>query len=104
VNRLSIGVQSFNDGVLGVLGRVHSAGQAAQAVRLARSAGFKNLNLDFIYGIPGQSLADWQATLEKAVELSPEHIAAYGLQLGEGTPWSEWLPAARYAPARRRLR
>lgn len=86
VNRLSIGVQSFNDGLLGVLGRVHSAGQAAQAVRLARSAGFNNLNLDFIYGIPGQSLADWQATLEKAVELSPEHIAAYGLQLGEGTP------------------
>ncbi len=86
VNRLSIGVQSFNDSLLGVLGRVHSAAQAVEAVRLARKAGFDNLNLDLIFGIPGQSLHGWQETLDKAVELAPEHIAAYGLQLEEGTP------------------
>lgn len=86
VNRLSIGVQSFNDSLLAVLGRIHSAAQALEAVRLARKAGFDNLNLDFIFGIPGQSLPDWQETLNKAAELSPEHIAAYGLQLEEGTP------------------
>ncbi|MFX4263375.1 radical SAM family heme chaperone HemW [Pelotomaculum propionicicum] len=89
VNRLSIGVQSFNDGLLGVLGRVHSAGQALEAVRLARKAGFDNINLDFICGIPGQSLHDWRETLNKAVEMAPEHIAAYGLQLEKGTPLAE---------------
>lgn len=86
VNRLSIGVQSFNDSLLGVLGRVHSATQAVEAVRLARKAGFDNLNLDLIFGIPGQSPPDWLETLDQAVELAPEHIAAYGLQLEEGTP------------------
>ena len=86
VNRLSLGVQSFNDRLLAVLGRIHSAGQAAEAVRAAREAGFDNLNLDFIFGIPGQTVPDWRETLRQAVEMAPEHIAAYGLQLEEGTP------------------
>ena len=85
VNRLSLGVQSFNDGLLGVLGRIHSTAQALEAVRLARASGFANLNLDFIFGIPGQTLSDWQETLAQAAALYPEHIAAYGLQLEEGT-------------------
>lgn len=89
VNRLSIGVQSFHDRLLGVLGRIHSAEQAAQAVQLARKAGFDNLNLDFIFGIPGQTNHDWRETLHKAVEMAPEHIAAYGLQLEEGTPLAQ---------------
>jgi oxygen-independent coproporphyrinogen-3 oxidase len=89
VNRLSIGVQSFHDGLLGVLGRIHNAGQALEAVHLARAAGFENLNLDFIFGIPGQSISDWQETLAKAVALGSEHIAAYGLQLEEGTPLAQ---------------
>jgi oxygen-independent coproporphyrinogen III oxidase len=88
-NRLSLGVQSFNDGLLGVLGRVHSSAQALEAVRLARTAGFANLNLDFIFGIPGQTLSDWQKTLAQAAALGPEHIAAYGLQLEEGTPLAQ---------------
>jgi oxygen-independent coproporphyrinogen-3 oxidase len=89
VNRLSLGVQSFNDGLLGVLGRVHNTAQALEAVRLARAAGFANLNLDFIFGIPGQTLSDWQETLAQAAALGPEHIAAYGLQLEEGTPLAQ---------------
>jgi oxygen-independent coproporphyrinogen-3 oxidase len=86
VDRLSVGVQSFKDDLLGVLGRIHNAEQAVEAVQLARAAGFENLNLDFIFGIPGQSIHDWQETLKKAVDMAPEHIAAYGLMLEEGTP------------------
>lgn len=89
VNRLSIGVQSFHDRLLGVLGRIHSAAQAVQAVQLARKAGFDNLNLDFIFGIPGQTNHDWRETLHRAVEIAPEHIAAYSLQLEEGTPLAQ---------------
>ncbi|OQA10472.1 MAG: Oxygen-independent coproporphyrinogen-III oxidase 1 [Firmicutes bacterium ADurb.Bin373] len=89
VNRLSIGVQSFHDRLLGVLGRIHSAAQAVQAVQLARKAGFDNLNLDFIFGIPGQTNHDWREPLHRAVEMAPEHIAAYSLQLEEGTPLAQ---------------
>jgi len=86
VNRLSFGVQSFQDNLLVALGRIHNAVEALDAVWLARAAGFENLNLDFIFGIPGQTAGDWQETLNRAVELAPEHIAVYGLQLEEGTP------------------
>ncbi len=86
VNRLSIGVQSFQDSLLQTLGRIHSAGEAVKAVRLAREAGFSNLNLDLIFGIPGQTIDDWRETLAIAVDLAPEHIAAYGLQIEKGTP------------------
>ncbi|MGI6490850.1 MAG: radical SAM family heme chaperone HemW [Pelotomaculum sp.] len=86
VNRLSLGVQSFEDGLLKTLGRIHDAAQAVEAVLMARRAGFHNINIDLIYGIPGQSLAAWQNTLQRVLELAPEHISAYGLQLEEGTP------------------
>lgn len=86
VNRLSIGIQSLQDNLLKILGRIHNAEEALAAVRSAREAGFQNLNLDFIFGVPGQTCADWQETLSRAVELAPEHIAIYGLQLEEGTP------------------
>ncbi|MCL6634637.1 MAG: radical SAM family heme chaperone HemW [Peptococcaceae bacterium] len=89
VTRLSLGVQSFQDSLLKVLGRIHGAGEAVEAVRLAREAGFANLNLDFIFGIPGQTMEDWLETLNKALELAPDHIAAYGLQLEEGTPLAQ---------------
>lgn len=85
-NRLSLGVQSFQDHLLAVLGRVHSAGEAAEAVRAARSAGFADVNLDLICGLPGQTVEDWLYSLQLAVELEPEHLAVYGLQLEEGTP------------------
>lgn len=86
VNRLSLGVQSMDDGLLRSIGRIHDAAQAVQAVKLAREAGFDNLNLDLMYGLPGQTAAQWKETLEKAIALSPEHLSCYSLILEEGTP------------------
>jgi len=86
VNRLSLGAQSFNDHELRLLGRIHGAEQTREAVRLARRAGLRNLNLDLIYGLPNQNLAEWGASLEQAVQLAPEHLSAYALSVEEGTP------------------
>jgi len=85
-NRLSLGVQSFQDDDLRLLGRVHSASEAREAHRAARRAGFENVNLDLIYGLPGQPLAAWQRTLAEAIALRPEHLSLYALTLEEGTP------------------
>ena len=86
VNRLSIGVQSFNDAHLKALTRRHSAEEALQAYRTAKDAGMANVNLDLMYGLPRQTLDDWRDTLEKAVALEPEHLSLYALTLEEGTP------------------
>ena len=86
INRLSIGAQSANDDLLKILGRRHSWIQVENTVKNARKAGFENLSLDLIYGIPSQSRADWAETLSRAVELNPEHISCYGLKLEEETP------------------
>jgi len=87
VTRLSIGVQSFSDEVLALLGRVHSAGQAVAAVHAARDAGFGNVGIDLIFGVPGQTEEQWNTTLETAISLDPEHISAYSLSLDEGSRW-----------------
>jgi oxygen-independent coproporphyrinogen-3 oxidase len=97
VNRLSMGVQSFDPAELESLGRIHSAGEAAEAVAIARTAGFDNMNLDFIYGLPGQSPAIWQRTLEQALALAPEHMSLYSLTIEEGTPFGEWAATGRLA-------
>lgn len=86
VNRLSIGVQSFDDGLLKLLGRRHTADEAEGAARKARAAGFSNVNLDLMFGLPRQSLEQWTASLEHALSLQPEHLSLYGLQLERGTP------------------
>jgi len=86
VNRLSIGVQSFADHLLEFLGRIHSSAQGVETFTQARRAGFDNINLDLIFGIPGQGLEEWKETLQRAVVLEPEHIAAYSLQIEEETP------------------
>lgn len=86
VNRLSLGAQSANDDLLTLIGRRHSWRQVELAVRNARAAGFENLSLDLIYGLPSQSRADWADTLTRAIELGPEHLSCYGLHLAEGTP------------------
>ena len=86
VNRLSMGVQSFDDAELAWLQRIHSAGEAEAAFAAARRAGFANINLDFMFGLPGQELATWARTLARAVSLRPEHLSLYGLTVEHGTP------------------
>ena len=90
INRLSMGVQSFDDGLLRKIGRIHTAAQAEQAFFMARDAGFENINLDLMYALPGQRVEQWRATLETAVRLGPEHISAYSLIIEDGTPISRW--------------
>jgi putative oxygen-independent coproporphyrinogen III oxidase len=86
VNRLSLGVQSLDDTLLRRLGRVHDARQAVAAARAARAAGFANLGLDLIFGLPGQSVAAWLETLGRALDLQPEHLSCYGLTIEPGAP------------------
>ncbi len=86
VNRLSLGVQSFHDGELRLLGRIHTAAQAVETYRLARQTGFGNVNLDLIYGLPRQTLSNWQTTLQQAINLRPDHLSLYCLSVEEGTP------------------
>ena len=85
-NRLSIGMQSACDGELAAVGRPHDFAQTRQAVEWARKAKFKNVSLDLIYGLPGQTLESWRQTLDAALALEPEHISGYGLKVEEGTP------------------
>lgn len=89
VNRLSLGVQSFEDHLLVAMGRIHTAKEAREAFCLARQEGFGNINVDLIYGLPGQTLQDWRHTLYQAAELEPEHVSAYGLSLEKGTVWGD---------------
>ncbi len=89
VNRLSFGVQSFQPDELILLERIHTVHDVSEAVAWARTAGFDNLSLDLIYGLPGQSLASWQNTLEQALVLHPEHLSLYALTVEEGTPLFE---------------
>ena len=93
VNRLSIGVQSFNNQQLKTLGRVHDGAQAARAFAIARSAGFDNINLDLMFGLPAQSLAAASADLEQAIALGPEHISLYQLTLEPNTLFHHQPPA-----------
>ncbi len=85
-NRISIGVQSFEDAELAMLGRRHDAARAAQAVHGARSAGFDNVSLDLMFGLPEQSVARWERSVEEAVRLETDHLSAYALTLEPGTP------------------
>lgn len=86
VNRLSLGVQSLDDAQLRALGRPHDAAQALDAFAAARGAGFDNIGLDLIFGLPGQGVAHWLDTLRRAVALGPEHLSCYGLTVEPGTP------------------
>ena len=88
VNRLNIGIQSFQDRYLNVLGRIHSGKQAELSILAARRAGFENIGLDLIYGIPGQSLPSWRDDLNKAMEFEPEHLSCYLLTYEPATPLS----------------
>ena len=101
-NRLSLGVQSFDDQVLRGIGRIHRAEEAAQAVGMARSAGFENISMDLMFGLPRQSMDSWRDTLARAVSLEPDHISAYGLKLEEETPLAALVAAGQVTlPAER---
>ena len=93
VNRLSFGVQSFDDGCLQRLGRIHSSGDAERAVKAAQDAGFDNLNLDLMYALPGQSLAMALADVDRAIALQPAHLSHYQLTLEPNTVFAVRTPA-----------
>jgi oxygen-independent coproporphyrinogen-3 oxidase len=95
VNRLSIGAQSFADRVLALLGRQHDARATAAAVREARLAGFDNVSLDLIFGVPGETDADWERTLREAVALEPDHVSCYALTIETGTQFGADVAAGR---------
>jgi oxygen-independent coproporphyrinogen-3 oxidase len=90
INRISYGVQSANTEELRMLERAHSFFDVIEAVTSARKAGFTNLNLDLIYGLPEQTLSTWQTTVQRILDLHPEHISAYALTLEHGTPFGRW--------------
>lgn len=92
INRLSLGVQSLDDGALAALGRLHTAQEAVAAYHMARDGGFDNVCLDLMYALPEQTAASWRLQLQKAIELDPEHISAYGLTIENGTEF--WRRAA----------
>ena len=90
INRLSIGAQSANDDILKLIGRRHNWMQVEQTVKNARAAGFDNISLDLIYGLPSQTKADWADTVTKAIALKPDHLSCYGLKIEEGTPLASY--------------
>ncbi|PYL70304.1 MAG: hypothetical protein DMF28_00110, partial [Verrucomicrobia bacterium] len=95
VTRISLGVQSWDNALLKLLGREHSAQQAEQSFRLLRTVGFSNINIDLMFGLPGQTIEQWRLTLQKTIALQPDHISAYCLTY-EGDD--------NVAPGERRLR
>ena len=94
-NRLSIGVQALEDRLLVALGRTHSAAACPAAVRAAREAGFDNVSIDLMFGVPGQTIDDWRRDVEAAVTLAPEHVSAYALTVERGTAFGSLDRAGR---------
>ncbi len=92
INRISLGIQSFDDRFLECLGRIHTAEQSRQAFREARETGFENISIDLIHSLPGQNLEQWRSELLQAVKLRSEHISIYGLTVEEGTPFARIYP------------
>lgn len=88
INRISFGVQTFSDSLLSSIGRIHSAAQAIEAVNMAKQAGFSNINLDLMYGLPGQSVEEFKDSILQAAALNVTHISAYGLKVEEGTAFA----------------
>ena len=98
VNRVSLGAQSFHPHLLRTLGRDHGRDDVAAAVEAARAAGFANLSLDLIFGVPGATLADWDADLAHALALAPAHVSTYALTFEPGTPFHTWRAQGRLHP------
>jgi oxygen-independent coproporphyrinogen-3 oxidase len=96
INRLSLGVQSFDDATVRRLNRGHTVADALETYSLARRAGFDNINLDFIYGLPLQTPEDWRATLKQALALAPEHLSLYALKVEQGTGLEHQIRRGKY--------
>lgn len=95
INRLSVGVQSFDAALLRSIGRIHTPEEAEDAVRMAQAAGFENISVDLMYALPGQSMASWSATLDRALALPIRHVSAYSLIVEAGTPMADWVRSGR---------
>lgn len=98
INRLSIGIQSFSDVVLKYLNRAHSSKEAVVCVDMARKAGFRNISIDLIYGIPINDHVGWSDDLKKAISLDPDHISAYCLTIEDKTTFGNWLKRGKMNP------
>lgn len=98
VNRLSVGIQSFNDSLLTLMGRRHNASQAKDAITNAQKVGFDNISIDLIYGIPNQTISDWQQDIEQALALEPQHLSAYCLTYENGTKLTQLLLDGKIQP------
>ncbi len=98
INRLSMGAQSFDAELLQTLGRIHTPEEITQAVEFARAAGFTSINIDFMFGLPGQRMQHWRDTLDRALDLRPEHLSLYSLIIEEGTPFHTWTHEGRIVP------
>jgi oxygen-independent coproporphyrinogen-3 oxidase len=98
VNRISIGVQSFDDELLRFLGRIHNADRARKAIEMAKEVGFENINIDLLFAIPGQTIQNWQETLEEALSFKPTHLSCYSLTIEEGTKLFREFKAGNISP------
>lgn len=102
-NRISIGIQSFDDKILEIINRRHTGAQAIEAVKNAQKTGFKNISIDLIYGLPYQTLTDWKKEVDTALSLNIQHISAYGLTYEEGTILSKLREAGKINAAEENL-
>ncbi|MBK8127788.1 MAG: radical SAM family heme chaperone HemW [bacterium] len=98
INRLSLGAQSFSARKLHLLYRDHAASETLDTVRNARAAGFKNLSLDLIFGLPGETMAEWQSDMEQLLACEPDHVSLYNLEYHEATPYGRWLEQGLIEP------
>ncbi|HEX9164872.1 MAG TPA: coproporphyrinogen-III oxidase family protein, partial [Gemmatimonadales bacterium] len=98
INRVSLGVQSFDPGVLAWMHRTHTAEQSAEAVGVLRAAGIGNLSIDLIYGVPAELGRSWNADLEQALALRPDHLSFYALTVETGTPLGKWTARREATP------
>lgn len=98
INRLSIGIQTFNTNLLKSLNRIHDGAAAVKSVYDARAAGFRNISIDLMYSLPGETHEDWKQDILQAVALSPEHISCYSLTIEEKTAFGKWVAAGKLKP------
>ena len=98
INRLSIGAQSFHARKLAMLYRDHTADETRECVQMARAAGVRNLSLDLIFGLPGETLEEWNQDIHHTLSLNPEHVSLYNLEFHEATPFGRWKQSGRLSP------